>query len=179
MIFGTSKQLFAKTFQFPEKWRPETCTVEFVETEQVNVVWAFFPLLASVSEPDHHIYKNKTVYIQNSWGMKFGTTISIKKFKSIFFKSGKILTLEIETGRFLSFLCKTFVVALEYDSYIQVFPTWTTTNVCKRAAFFRDLFTNFLFPSPKHRIFSVKYKIHQEDQILRLVHFTTQIYFSR
>ena len=48
LIFGTSKQIFAKTFEFPEKRRPETCTVEFVETKQVTVVRAFFPLLASV-----------------------------------------------------------------------------------------------------------------------------------
>ena len=48
MIFGTSKQLFAKTIYFHEKRRPETCTVEFIETKKVKVAWAFFSMLASV-----------------------------------------------------------------------------------------------------------------------------------
>ena len=47
-IFGTSKQLFAKTVQFQEKRRPEMYTVEFVETKYVSVARAFFSLLASV-----------------------------------------------------------------------------------------------------------------------------------
>ena len=38
MIFGTSKQVSAKTFYFPEKRRPETSTVDFVETKLVTVV---------------------------------------------------------------------------------------------------------------------------------------------
>ena len=44
MIFGTSKQLFAKTktIKFQEKQRPETYTVEFVETKRVIVVQTFF-----------------------------------------------------------------------------------------------------------------------------------------
>ena len=41
-ILGTSKQLFVKTFWFQVKWRPETCTVGFVETNQVTVVQSFF-----------------------------------------------------------------------------------------------------------------------------------------
>ena len=48
MIFGTSKQLFAKTVKFQEKRRPETCTVYFVDTNQVFVVRAFSSLLATV-----------------------------------------------------------------------------------------------------------------------------------
>ena len=36
MIFGTSKQLFVKTFWFKEKLRPETCTVEIVEWKKGN-----------------------------------------------------------------------------------------------------------------------------------------------
>ena len=38
MIFGTSKQLFAKTFQFQEKRKLETCAVEFVDTKLVTAV---------------------------------------------------------------------------------------------------------------------------------------------
>ena len=48
MIFGTSKQLFAKTVKFQKKQRPETCTVEFVDRNQVTVLRPFFSLLASV-----------------------------------------------------------------------------------------------------------------------------------
>ena len=48
MIFGTSKRLFVNTYWFHEKRRPETCTVEFVESRQVTVVQAFFTLFASV-----------------------------------------------------------------------------------------------------------------------------------
>ena len=33
MIFGTSKHLFAKTIKFQKKQRPETYTVEFMETK--------------------------------------------------------------------------------------------------------------------------------------------------
>ena len=50
LIFGTSKLLFTKTFYFQEKRRPETWTVEFVETKQVTVVRALFSLLASVRD---------------------------------------------------------------------------------------------------------------------------------
>ena len=48
MIFGTSKHLFVKNSWFKEKRRPETCTVEFVESKKVTVGQAFFSLLASV-----------------------------------------------------------------------------------------------------------------------------------
>ena len=47
IFFGTLKQFFL-TFNFQEKQRPETCTVEFIESKQVFVATAFFSLLASV-----------------------------------------------------------------------------------------------------------------------------------
>ena len=48
MVFGASKQLFAKTLWFQEKRRPETYKVEFVDTKQVTLVRAFSSLLVSV-----------------------------------------------------------------------------------------------------------------------------------
>ena len=40
--FVTSKQLFVKTFCFQGTQRPETYTVEFVETKQITVVQCLF-----------------------------------------------------------------------------------------------------------------------------------------
>ena len=37
LTLGTLKQLFVKTFMFQKKRTPETYTVEFVETKQINV----------------------------------------------------------------------------------------------------------------------------------------------
>ena len=42
MIFGSSKQLFAKNVQFQEKRKPELCLVDFVDTKQATAVQALF-----------------------------------------------------------------------------------------------------------------------------------------
>ena len=96
-VIGTSKHFFAKSFYFQEKRRPETCTVEFVETKLVTVVRAFFfSLLAS----DINKFWTKT----NIESQPLVTTVIINnRTQRVWFRRSKVLYWLFQTVQVDSF----------------------------------------------------------------------------